>query len=412
MIVREAKLKNGTKEQYSAFDEAIRTAQFIRNKAVGFWMDNQGVSKAVLYALCKDLAAEFPFAKKLNSAARQASAERAWAAISSFYSRCKKGAGKKGYPKFKKHCRSVEYKVSGWKLSDDCKSITFTDGFEAGTFSIFCNNETQEDLHRLKINRVRVVRRADGYYAQFCFDADRKEKGEYTGNVVGLDLGLKFFTKDQNDNAVIYPQFLRKSEKRLNIAQRRLSKKFVKGAKPQSKNYHLQRKRLGKIHLKIQRQRKDWAIKQARCVVHFLDVVVYEDLQIANMVKNHCLAKSISDASWYQFTQWLDYYGKIWDKAVVAVTPAYTSQDCSNCGHRARKALSTRTHSCPNCKIELCRDTNAALNILQKGMNLLGTEWQKNGTSGQEESASQEGKHGEKTANTIDGQLDIASGLL
>lgn len=412
MIVREAKLKNGTKEQYSALDEAIRTAQFIRNKAVRFWMDNQGVSKAVLYSLCKDLAKEFPFARKLNSAARQASAERAWAAISTFYSRCRKGAGKKGYPKFKKHCRSVEYKVSGWKLSEDCKSITFTDGFEAGTFSVFCNNETQEDLHRLKINRVRVVKRADGYYAQFCFDADRKEKGEYTGNVVGLDLGLKFFTKDQNDNAVIYPQFLRKSEKRLKKAQRRLSKKFVKGAKPQSNNYHKQRKRLGRIHLKIQRQRKDWAIKQARCVVHSNDVVVYEDLKIANMVKNHHLAKSISDASWYQFTQWLDYYGKIWDKTVVAVSPNYTSQDCSNCGHRVKKTLSTRTHSCPNCGIEICRDTNAALNILQKGMNLLGTEWQKNGTSGQEESASEEGKHGEKTASTIEGQPDIASGLL
>jgi putative transposase len=412
MIVREAKLKHGTPEQYAALDEAIRTAQFIRNKAVGFWMDNQGVSKAVLYSLCKDLAKEFPFARKLNSAARQASAQRAWAAISSFYSRCKKGVGKKGYPKFKKHCRSVEYKVSGWKLSEDCKSITFTDGFEAGTFSVFCNNETQEDLHRLKINRVRVVKRADGYYAQFCFDADRKEKGEYTGNVVGLDLGLKFFTKDQNDNAVIYPQFLRKSEKRLKKAQRRLSKKFVKGAKPQSNNYHKQRKRLGRIHLKIQRQRKDWAIKQARCVVHSNDVVVYEDLKVANMVKNHHLAKSISDAGWYQYTQWLDYYGKIWDKAVVSVSPNYTSQDCSNCGHRVKKSLSTRTHSCPNCKTEICRDTNAALNILQKGMNLLGTEWQKNGTSGQEGAALKEGKHGEKTASTIDEQSDVASGLL
>jgi putative transposase len=412
MIVRETKLKHATTEQYAAIDEAIRTAQFIRNKAVRFWMDNQGASKTVLYALCKDLAAEFSFAKKLNSAARQASAERAWAAISSFYTRCKKGKGKKGFPKFKKHCRSVEYKVSGWKLSEDCKSITFTDGFEIGTLAIFCNGETQEDLHRLKINRVRIVRKADGYYCQFCFDADRKEKGEYTGNVIGLDLGLKFFTKDQNDNAVIYPQFLRKSEKRLDIAQRRLSKKFVLGAKPQSKNYHRQRKRLGKVHLKVQRQRKDWAIKQARYVVHSNDVVVYEDLKIANMVKNHHLAKSISDAGWYQYTQWLDYYGKIWDKAVVAISPAYTSQDCSSCGHRVKKTLSTRTHSCPNCKIEICRDTNAALNILQKGMSILGVEWQKNGTSGQEESALQEGKRGEKTASIIDGQPDIVSGLL
>jgi len=410
MIVREAKLKHGTEEQYSAIDEAIRAAQFIRNKAVRYWMDNQGASKADLYSICKDLAKEFDFAKKLNSAARQASAERAWAAISSFYARCKKGAGKKGFPKFKKHCRSVEYKVSGWRLSEDCKSITFTDGFEIGALSIFCNNETQLDLQTLKINRVRIVCRADGYYAQFCFDTDRKEQGEYTGNVVGLDLGLKFFTKDQNDNAVIYPQFLRKSEKRLKKAQRKLSKKFVKGAKPQSKNYHKARKRLSKIHLKVSRQRKDWAIKQARCVVAFNDVVVYENLKIANMVKNHNLAKSISDAGWYQYIQWLDYYGKIWDKVVIAVNPAYTSQDCSNCGHRAKKTLSTRTHSCPNCKVEICRDTNAALNILKKGMNMIGTEWQ-NGTSGHEESASQKGKTEEKTASTIKEKSEVASGL-
>jgi putative transposase len=411
MLIREAKLLNGTKEQYLALDEAIRTAQFIRNKCVRYWIDNQGVGKAGLYALCKDLSKEFPFARKLNSAARQASAERAWASISSFYSRCKKKEKKKGYPKFKKHCRSVEYKVSGWKLSDDCMSIAFTDGFEVGTLSVYCNKETREDLFRLKINRVRVVKRADGYYAQFCFDTDRKEQGEYTGNVVGLDLGLKYFFKDQNDNAVVYPQFLRKSERKLKKAQRRLSKKFVKGAKPQSNNYHKARKRLGRTHLKIQRQRKDWAIKQARCVVHSNDVIVYEDLKVSNMVKNHHLAKSISDASWYQFTQWLDYYGKIWDKAVVAVSPNYTSQDCSNCGHRAKKSLSTRTHSCPNCGIEICRDTNAAINILKKGMGILGMEWQ-NSTFGQKGSASQEGKHGEKTASTIDGQLEIASGLL
>jgi len=412
MIVREAKLLKGTKEQYQALDDAIRTAQFIRNKAVRYWIDNQGVSKSDLYKLCSYLASEFDFALKLNSAARQASAERAWAAISSFYKRCKKQEKKKGYPKFKKHCRSVEYKVSGWKLSDDCKIITFTDGFKVGSLSIFCNSSTREDLHRLKINRVRVVKKADGYYAQFCFDADRKEVGENTCNVVGLDLGLKYFTKDQNNNAVIYPQFLRKSERRLKKRSKQLSKKFVKGKKPQSINYHACRKRLGKVHLKIQRQRKDWAIKQARCVVHSNDVIVYEDLKIVNMVKNHHLAKSISDASWYQFTQWLEYYGKIWDKAVVAVAPAYTSLDCSNCGHRVKKSLSTRTHSCSSCGIEICRDTNAAINILKKGMKILGVEWQNNSTQGHWESASKDGKHGEKTTNTIDGKLDIASGFL
>lgn len=411
MLVREAKLLNGTPGQYLALDEAMRTAQFIRNKCVRYWMDNRGVGKLDLYVLSKDLAKEFEFAKKLNSSARQASAERAWASISNFYTRCRKGEKKKGYPQFKKHCRSVEYKQSGWKLSEDCKQIAFTDGFKAGTFSIFCNGETREDLFCLKINRVRIVRRADGYYAQFLFDADRKEECEYTGNVVGIDLGLKYFYKDQNDNAVVYPQYLRKAEKQLKRQQRRLNRKFQKGAKPQSNNYHKQRKRLGKIHLKVQRQRKDWAIKQARCVCHSNDVIVYEDLKVSNMVKNHTLAKSISDASWYQFTQWLDYYGKIWDKAVVAVNPAYTSQDCPNCGHRVKKTLSTRTHSCPSCGFETCRDTAAAANILKRGMQVLSIEWQ-NSTFGQKETGEKSRTTEEIIASAMDRQLEIVSDVV
>ncbi len=112
-----------------------------------------------------------------------------------------------------------------------------------------------------------MVRRADGYYAQFCLDVERKEQGQYTGNVIGIDLGLKHFYTDQNGNTVDCPKFLRRSERRLKQHQRRLSRTFNKGAKPQSKNYHKQRKKLGKVHLKVQRQRKDWAIKLARCVV-------------------------------------------------------------------------------------------------------------------------------------------------
>ncbi|NEO01130.1 MAG: transposase [Moorea sp. SIO3I7] len=380
MIVREAKLLNGSLAQYQALDEAIRTAQFIRNKAVRLWRDQPKVNKARLSLLCKELAGEFPFAKKLNSMARQASAERAWLSISNFYRRCREGAKKKGYPQFKKHSRSVEYKTTGWKLSPECMTINFTDGFKAGQFSVFCNYETREDLFRLKINRVRVVRRADGYYAQFCFDANRKEKGSYTGNVAGLDLGIKYFYKDQNNNAAIYPKYLRQAEKRLKKLQRRLSRKFVRGKKPQSNNYHKARIRLGKCHLKVQRQRKDWAVKQARCVVHSHDVVVYEDLKISNMVKNHHLAKSISDAGWYQFTQWLNYYGNIWDKTVIAVNPNYTSQDCYNCGYRVKKSLSTRTHKCPRCQTEICRDTNAALNILKRGLEVLGIEYNSGAT--------------------------------
>ena len=114
MLVREAKLKDGTPEQYQALDEAIRTGQFIRNKCLRLWMDTEKTSRAKMQALCKVLAQEFPFAKKLNSMARQAHADRAWAAIKRFYENCRPPltspplGGKRGgvgYPKFKSATR-------------------------------------------------------------------------------------------------------------------------------------------------------------------------------------------------------------------------------------------------------------------------------------------------------------------
>ena len=101
-------------------------------------------------------------------------------------------------------------------------------------------------------------------------------------------------------------------------------------------------------------------------------MVVYEALKIRNLVKNHKLAKSISDASWYQFTEWVNYYALIYRIVCVAVPPHFTSQDCSVCGTRVEKTLSTRTHQCPNCKTILDRDHNAAINILKKGLQYLG----------------------------------------
>ena len=419
MLAREAKLKDGTPEQYQALDEAIRTGQFIRNKCLRLWMDSEKVGKSEMQSLCKDLAQEFPFAKKLNSMARQAHAERAWVAVKRFYENCRPPltspplGGKRGgvgYPKFKKHSRSVEYKTSGWKLSNDGFYLTFTDGFKAGTFSLYCDGKAREDILRSKINRVRVIRRADGYYCQFVLDVERIEEGTYTGEVAGIDLGLKYFIKDQDDNEVIYPQFLRQSEHRLKKLQRRLSRRHQKGKK-QSANYHKARQQLGKQHLKVQRQRRDWAIKQAQALVASRDVVVYEDLRVANLVKNRNLAKSISDAAWSQFTDFLDYYGKVWGKAVVAVNPAFTSQDCHNCGHRSKKSLSTRTHKCPSCGIELCRDTNAALNILKKGMEALGMEWSNNSTQGHWGTALKEETTGETSTSADEGKPELVSGI-
>lgn len=370
MIVLEAKLK-GKDEQFEALDDAIRASQFIQNSCLRYWMDNKGVSRNDLYKYCKTLAdnLDFPWAKKLNSQARQAAAERAWSAIARFYDNCKKQIpGKKGYPKFKKRSTraSVEYKVTGWKLSDDRKFISFTDGFKAGRFKMMGTRDL--NFYQLdQINRVRVVRRSDGYYVQFVLDVERSEQQQPTKRTVGLDVGLNFFYTDSDGNTVENPRHLRKSEKRLKRMQRRASKK-VKG----SKNRRKAVKRLGKAHLKVQRQRRDFAVKAARCVVKSADFVVLEDLQIRNMVKNHHLAKSISDAAWGDFRRWVEYFGKVFGVATVAVAPHYTSQNCSNCGETVKKSLSTRTHICPHCGHVQDRDHNAAINILKKGLNTVG----------------------------------------
>ena len=370
MLVLEAKIY-AKQVQTEAIDQAIRTGQFIRNKALRYWMDNKGIGKYQLSAYCKVLAAEFPFAKALNSMARQSSADRAWAAISRFYTNCKNQVqGKKGYPKFQKYSRSIEYKTSGWKLSQNRKKITFTDKNNIGQVKL----KGTRDLNwynLAQIKRVRIVRRADGYYCQFLVDVDNREKVEPTYCSIGLDVGLNHFYTDDKGNQIENPRFYRKGEKALNRLNRSKSKKYLKGAKPQSKNYHKARKKYALKHLKISRQRKDHAVKLARCVVTSNDVVAYENLRIANLVKNHNLAKSITDAGWYQFREWVEYFGYKFGKITIAVPPQYTSINCSSCGAYVKKALSNRTHKCL-CGCVLDRDENAARNILSIGLNTAG----------------------------------------
>ncbi|XWK87211.1 MAG: transposase [Phormidium sp.] len=366
MLIYEMKLE-GINDQYRQLDQAIRTGRFIRNSIIKAWMDGKIKSRNDAYAYCKVLAdnPEFPWAGQLNSMARQAHAERAIASIERFYRNCKaKVAGKKGYPKFAKEQvrASVEYKTSGYKLSEDRRYLTFTDGFKAGTFKLWGSR----DLHFYQlgqIKRVRVVRRHDGYYAQFLIDHIREENKELTGKQIGLDVGLNHFYTDSAGNKIDNPRFLRKDERKLKKLQRRLSR-TQKGSKNRAKA----RNRLGRAHLSVSRRRNDWVCKLAQRVIQFNDLVAVENLRVRNMVKNHHLAKSINDAAWYRFREWLEYFGKVYGVPVIAVDPKLTSQNCSNCGQKVVKTLSTRTHQCPYCKYVADRDENAAINILKSAL--------------------------------------------
>ncbi len=400
MIVLEYKIK-AKQYQLTAIDEAIRTGQFVRNKALRYWMENKEVTKYDLNKYCRVLAKEFEFANKLNSTARQSSAERAWSGIARFFHNCKKQIpGKKGFPKFKKHSRSVEYKTSGWKLDLQTKKhITFTDKNNIGRVKLVGSRNIYFSQPE-QIKRVRLVRRADGYYCQFGISIEVKEDMQPTRRAIGLDMGLKYFYADSNGDLEENPRFYRKNEKRLNRLGRRVSRKYRnpnKGKKGelmvktprliQSKNYHKARAAKAKLHLRVSRQREEHAKRVARCVCASNDCIVYElrqqgrtasaaakpslDLKVRNLVRNSKLSKSISDAGWSQFRKWIEYFGWKFGKITVAVAPHYTSQDCPECGERVKKSLSTRTHVCKCGYIE-DRDIAASINILRKGLSTVG----------------------------------------
>ncbi len=210
-------------------------------------------------------------------------------AIRRFYDNCKaKVPGKKGFPQFQKNNRSVEYKVAGWKLSPDRKRITFTDKFKAGIFKLVGTHHL--NFYHLKaIKRVRIVRRSDGYYCQFCIAVERNISIEPRGKCLGIDVGLSKFYTASDGSVVENPRHLRKAELALKRAQRRVSSKFrrpkKKGEKvKQSNNYKKACKRLGKKHLTVQRKRKDFVVKTAKALLESSDFIAYEKLNVKSLV--------------------------------------------------------------------------------------------------------------------------------
>jgi putative transposase len=248
MLVYEYKLRL-SRAQETAIDEAIRTTQFIRNQALRMWMDGRGVSANDLQVLCARRAHEYTFAARLNSQARQAAASRAWAAIERFYTNCREQRpGRKGYPRYQRDCRSVEYKQTGWQLDAEEKRLTLTDGGGIGQVRLIGSRDLSTfPLEQIK--RVRLLRRADGYYAQFVLQVERRVSHAPTGAVAGIDVGIAAYVTDSDGAVVANPRFIRLAEARLQRYQRRLSRRSLQhktGKKPRNNHAARQRARQNK----------------------------------------------------------------------------------------------------------------------------------------------------------------------
>jgi putative transposase len=217
------------------------------------------------------------------------------------------------------------------------------------------------------IRTVTLSREADGWYVSFSCSDVPVQPLPPTGQETGIDLGIEAFATLSDGLRIFSPGWYRKAEQALKIAQRRVSRR-KKGSNRRRKAVAL----LARAHQKVRRKRQDFHQKTALALVRANDTLYHEDLQTANMLKNHHLAKRISDAGWAAFLNILSFKAACAGRRVVAVNPAFTSQICSGCGNVVHKGLSIRWHSCPDCGMSLHRDHNAALNILRLGKDQRG----------------------------------------
>jgi putative transposase len=283
-------------------------------------------------------------------------------AFQAFFRRCKAGETP-GYPRFRGTGRydSITYPQVpvGCKLDVETRRVRL---YGVGLVKIILHRPLEGLIKTATISRSSTGK----WYVCFSCECAEPSPLPETGQHVGIDGGLKTFATLSTSTEIANPRFFRREEKELAKTQRRLSREG-KGTPERAKR----RKVVARVHERIAWRRSDFTHQHSRRIVDSFDLIAVDDLSVNRMTHNHCLAKSIHDAAWSQFASLLAYKAVWAGRQFVAVNPAYTSQDCSSCGHRQLLSLSDRIYTCPCCGVVLDRDFNASLNILRLGQQSL-----------------------------------------
>jgi putative transposase len=280
-------------------------------------------------------------------------------AFQAFFRRVKAGE-KPGYPHFRGHGRydsmTFPQVPSGCELRDGFLRLS-----KVGAVKVVWHRQLEGKSKTCTVRRSSTGK----WYACFSCQVEQPKPLKRSKEQAGIDVGLHSFATLSTGDRIDNPRFFRSDEMALAKAQRRLSKE-TKGTPGRTQR----RKPVARIHERIACRRLDFAHQTARKIVNQFGFLAMEDLEVNRMVHNHCLAKSISDTAWSLFFTLLFVKAASAGRTAVKVNPAYTSQDCSRCGHRQKMPLAERVFRCPCCQLVLNRDHNAARNILQIGLGL------------------------------------------
>ena len=333
------------RELYNAALQERRDAWAINRVTASF---------ATQCAQLPDLKALRPELTDVHSQVLQQTLRKLQRAFENFFRRVKNGETP-GYPRFKGRDRfdSFCYPQGGFRLEGDKLHLS-----KIGSCRVRLSRPVAGTIRTCTIKRE-----ADGWYVIFAVEENQCRFLPKTGDSVGVDVGLENFATLSTGEVIENPRHLKHAERRLKTAQRKVSRRTNKRSNRRRKAVVLLRRQ----HQKVARQRTDFHHKTVLKLIREFDSIAVEDLNIKGLVKNHHLAKSISDAAWNAFFQILTSKAADAGRQVMKVSPQFTSQDCHACGARVRKTLAAREHRCLACGFVAHRDHNAALNIKRRG---------------------------------------------